>query len=320
MAPATRQFQPPDAFVSPRFGQIATFMRLPHRREPTDLDVAIVGIPYDGGTSYRTGARFGPREIRAQSSMIRPYSHPQRVSPFERLRIADYGDIDVVPISIERTFDAIEREVAPLLEAGVVPVSVGGDHSISLPILRAVSRRHGPVGLVHFDSHTDCWDQYFGSKYFHGTMFRRAVEEGVIDPRRTIQLGIRGPLYEPTDFDFQAEHGMQVITIDDFRDQGLAWTARQFERLAGAKIYVTFDIDSVDPAFAPATGTPEVGGLTSHDALRLVRSLRSLDVVGFDLVEVSPQFDGPGQITALLAANLLFEFLCLIAAARGPAR
>jgi agmatinase len=320
MATGARDFQPPDAFVSPRFGQIATFMRLPHRRDPAGLDVALVGIPYDGGTSYRTGARFGPREIRAQSAMIRPYSHPQRVAPFERLRIADYGDIDVVPISIERTFEAIEREIAPLLDAGVVPVGVGGDHSISLPILRAISKRHGPVGLVHFDSHTDCWDQYFGSKYFHGTMFRRAVEEGVIDPTRTIQLGIRGPLYEPTDFDFQAEHGMQVITIDDVRDQGLAWTAGQLQRLAGGKVYVTFDIDSVDPAFAPATGTPEVGGLTSHDALRLVRSLRGLDVVGFDLVEVSPQFDGPGQITALLAANLLFEFLCLIAAARGPGR
>jgi agmatinase len=320
MAAAMREFRPQDAFVSPRFGQIATFMRLPHSRDAGAFDVAMIGIPYDGGTSYRTGARFGPREIRAQSSMIRPYSHPQRVSPFERLRIADYGDIDVVPISIERTFEVIEREFAPLLDAGVVPVSVGGDHSISLPILRAISKRHGPVGLVHFDSHTDCWDQYFGSKYFHGTMFRRAVEEGVIDPRRTIQLGIRGPLYEPTDFDFQSEHGMQVITIDDFKDQGMTWTTRQLERLVGGKVYVTFDIDSVDPAFAPATGTPEVGGLTSHDALRLVRSLRGLDVVGFDLVEVSPQFDGPGQITALLAANLLFEFLCLLAIARTPAR
>ena len=307
------EFKPPDPFVSPRFGQIATFMRLPHSRDVGAFEVAILGIPFDGGTSYRTGARFGPREIRAQSAMIRPYSHPQRVAPFERLRIADYGDIDVVPISIERTFDVVEKEVGRLLDAGVIPVSVGGDHSILLPILRAIARRHGPVGLVHFDSHTDCWDQYFGSKYFHGTMFRRAVEEGVIDPRRTIQLGIRGPLYEATDFDFQAEHGMQVITIDDVKDQGIGWTARQLQRLAGGKVYVTFDIDSVDPAYAPATGTPEVGGLTSHEALRLVRSLRGLDVVGFDLVEVSPQFDGPGQITALLAANLLFEFLCLIA-------
>ena len=215
-----REFRPPDAFVSPRFAGIPTFMRLPHSRELGAFEVALLGIPFDGGTSYRTGARFGPREIRAQSAMIRPYSHPQRVAPFERLRIADYGDIDVVPISIERTFEVIEKEIGQLLDAHVIPVSVGGDHSISLPILRAIARRHGPVGLVHFDSHTDCWDQYFGSKYFHGTMFRRAVEEGVIDPRRTIQLGIRGPLYEATDFDFQAEHGMQIITLDEIKDRG----------------------------------------------------------------------------------------------------
>ena len=311
-------FRPPDAFVSPRFGQIATFMRLPHSRELGAFDVALLGIPFDGGTSYRTGARFGPREIRAQSAMIRPYSHAQRVAPFERLRVADYGDIDVVPISIERTMAVVEKAIAKLLDAHVTPVSVGGDHSISLPILRAMAHAHGPVGLIHFDSHTDCWDQYFGSKYFHGTMFRRAVEEGVIDPRRTIQLGIRGPLYEPTDFDFQAQHGMQLITMDDIKDLGLPWVAQQFQRLAGGKVYVTFDIDSVDPAFAPATGTPEVGGLTSHEALRLVRSLGGLEIVGFDLVEVSPQFDGPGQITSLLAANLLFEFLCLLARRSAP--
>lgn len=311
-------FRPPDAFVSPRFGQIATFMRLPHSRELGAFDVALLGIPFDGGTSYRTGARFGPREIRAQSAMIRPYSHAQRVAPFERLRVADYGDIDVVPISIERTMAVVEKAIAKLLDAHVTPVSVGGDHSISLPILRALAHAHGPVGLIHFDSHTDCWDQYFGSKYFHGTMFRRAVEEGVIDPRRTIQLGIRGPLYEPTDFDFQAQHGMQLITMDDIKDLGLPWVAQQFQRLAGGKVYVTFDIDSVDPAFAPATGTPEVGGLTSHEALRLVRSLGGLEIVGFDLVEVSPQFDGPGQITSLLAANLLFEFLCLLARRSAP--
>jgi agmatinase len=309
-------FRPLDALVSPRFGQIATFMRLPHSRDLGAFDVALLGIPFDGGTSYRNGARFGPREIRAQSALIRPYSHPHRLSPFERLRVADYGDIDIVPISIERTFEAVEKEIARLLDARVVPVSVGGDHSISLPVLRAMARTHGPVGLVHFDSHTDCWDQYFGSKYFHGTVFRRAVEEGVIDPKRTIQLGIRGPLYEATDFDFQARHGIRVITIDDIKDRGVAWTVEQFRRLEQGKVYVTFDIDSVDPAYAPATGTPEVGGLTSHEALRLVRGLAGLDIVGFDLVEVSPQFDGPGQITALLAANLLFEFLCILALRR----
>ena len=315
----TPPFQPADAFVSPRFGQIATFMRLPHSRELGAFDVALLGIPYDGGTSYRAGARFGPREIRSQSAMIRPYSHPLHVAPFERLRVADYGDIDVVPISIERTFEVVEREIARLLAARVTPVSVGGDHSISLPILRALSRVHGPLGLIHFDSHGDCWDQYFGSKYFHGTMFRRAVEEGVIDPRRTIQLGIRGPLYEAADFDFQQQHGMQVITMEEFEQRGLAWAAEQLQRLRGGKVYVTFDIDSVDPAFAPATGTPEVGGFTSREALRLARSLAGLDIAGFDLVEVSPQYDGPGQITALLAANLLFEVLCVLAGGKPAA-
>jgi guanidinopropionase len=311
-----------DPMARPRYTGLATFMRAPYREEFDGIDIGVIGVPFDGGVTNRPGARHGPREIRNQSSLMRKINQASGVAPFELCQIADLGDAWVQrPFHLESSLDEIASFYRGVHAAQIVPLSAGGDHSISLPILRAISKRHGPVGLVHFDSHTDCWDQYFGSKYFHGTMFRRAVEEGVIDPRRTIQLGIRGPLYEATDFDFQAEHGMQVITIDEFKDQGLAWTTGQLQRLAsGGKVYVTFDIDSVDPAFAPATGTPEVGGLTSHDALRLVRSLRGLDIVGFDLVEVSPQFDGPGQITALLAANLLFEFLCLIAAARAPAR
>ncbi len=313
------EFRPLDAFRSPRFSQVPTFMRLPHHRNPRDLDVALVGIPYDGGTSYRAGARFGPREIRVQSAMIRPWHPVLQVAPFERLRVADYGDIDISPISIEATYEIIEREIREILTAGAVPVAVGGDHSISLPLLRAVARHHGQVGLVHFDSHPDTWDEYFGSKYFHGTMFRRAVEERVIDPARTIQLGIRGSLYAATDFEFQATHRMEVIRIDQIKNQGVSWVAERFQRLKGGKIYCSFDIDAVDPAYAPGTGTPEVGGLTSYEALALVRALQGLDVVGFDLVEVAPQYDSPGQITALLAANLLFEFLCLLALARqGP--
>jgi agmatinase len=305
--------RPRDAFRSPRFGQPATFMLLPHRRDPAGLDVALLGIPYDGGTSYRPGARHGPRHIREQSSLIRPWNPVLQVSPFERLRVADYGDVDVVPISIEGTFAAIQREIDTLVVADVVPLSVGGDHSITLPILRSLARRHGRLGLVHFDAHPDTWDEYFGSKYFHGTTFRRAVEEDLIDGRRVIQVGIRGPLYGADDFDFHREHGLEAIRIEAVKERGTAWVVERFRRLSGGPVYCSFDIDAVDPAYAPATGTPEVGGLTSFEALSLVRGLRGLDLVGADVVEVSPPFDGPGQITSLLAANLLFELLSLLA-------
>ena len=308
--------EPRDAFRSPRFGQPPTFMRLPYLRDPGALDVALLGIPYDGGTSYRTGARYGPRHIRDQSSLIRPWNPALKVAPFERLRVADYGDVDVAPVSIEATFAAIERDVGALVQAGVTPLSVGGDHSVTLPILRALARRHGPLALVHFDAHPDTWDEYFGSKHFHGTTFRRAVEEGLVDGRRIIQIGIRGPLYGPADFDFHAAHGLEVLRIEDVKERGTAWAAERLERLAGRPAYCSFDIDAVDPAYAPATGTPEVGGLSSYEALVLVRALRSLDLVGADVVEVSPPYDGPGQITSLLAANLLFELLSTLALRR----
>jgi agmatinase len=305
--------QPRNPFRSPRFGQPATFMLLPHRRDLEGLDVAMLGIPYDGGTSYRSGARYGPRHVRDQSSLIRPWNPVLEVSPFEKLRVADYGDVDVVPISIEGTFAAIEREMDALAGAGVIPLSVGGDHSITLPILRSLARRHGRLGLVHFDAHPDTWDEYFGSKYFHGTTFRRAVEEGLVDGRRVIQIGIRGPLYGADDFDFHRQHGLEVVRIEAVKERGTAWVAERLRRLAGAPIYCSFDIDAVDPAYAPATGTPEVGGLTAYEALTLVRALRELDLVGADLVEVSPPYDGPGAITSLLAANLLFELLSVFA-------
>ncbi len=305
--------RPRDAFRSPRFGQPASFMLLPYRRDPADLDVALLGIPYDGGTSYRPGARHGPRQIREQSSMIRPWNPVLQVSPFEKLRVVDYGDVDVVPISIEGTFAAIEREVNTLVASGVIPLSVGGDHSITLPILRSLARRHGRLGLVHFDAHPDTWDEYFGSKYFHGTTFRRAVEENLIDGRRVIQIGIRGPLYGADDFDFHREHGLEAIRIETVKERGTAWVGEQLRRLSTGPVYCSFDIDAVDPAYAPATGTPEVGGLTSFEALSLVRALRGLDLVGADVVEVSPPYDGPGQITSLLAANLLFELISVFA-------
>ena len=306
-------FKPPDAFVSPRFGQIATFMRLPHSKDVGAFEVALLGIPFDGGTSYRTGARFGPRAVREQSSLIRPWNPVLKVHPFERLRIADCGDVDTVPISIERTLAAIDARVSAVIAEGAMPVCVGGDHSVTLGILRALARRHGRLGLVHFDAHPDTWDEYFGSKYFHGTPFRRAVEEGLIDPRRMIQVGIRGPLYGSEDFEFHDQHGIEVARIETVKEQGTAWVAERFARLRGGPVYCSFDIDAVDPAFAPGTGTPEVGGLTSYEALVLVRALAGQALVGADVVEVSPPYDGPGQITALLGANLLFELVSVLA-------
>jgi len=308
--------QPRPSFKSPRFAQPATFMRLPHVVDPNGLDVAIVGVPFDGGTSYRPGARLAPREIRAQSSLIRPYSYFQKVAPFERLNVADVGDIDAPPVSIEKCYDAVEAGIGAIADAGARPIVIGGDHSVSLPILRALARRHGPLALVQFDAHIDTWDEYFGGKYFHGTPFRRAIEEGIIDGKRFIQVGIRGPMYGEEDFAFHREHGITMIDIEQVKARGIAWTVEQVRLALDGPAYMTFDIDAVDPAFAPGTGTPEVGGLTSHEAQQLVRGLAGLPLVGGDIVEVAPLFDGPGQITALLAANLMFEFLCVLAQPR----
>jgi agmatinase len=308
--------QPRDAFRSPRFSQPPTFMRLPYRTELTGVDVALVGIPFDGGTSYRPGTRLGPREIRAQSSLIRPFSHFQQVAPFDRLTVVDAGDVDVSPVSLEVAHKAVEAHIAGIVAAGAIPLAIGGDHSISLPVLRALARVHGPLGLVQFDSHIDTWDGDFGSKLFHGSPFYYAVTEGLVDPRRFVQVGIRGPMYGPDDFVFQRENRITVLDIDEVFRIGLDGVLARIRSVIGSgHVYVTFDIDAVDPAFAPGTGTPEVGGLTSHEAQLLLRGLAGLSIAGGDIVEVSPPFDGPGQITSLLAANLLFELLCVIARA-----
>ncbi len=307
-------FKPRDAFTSPRFAQVATFMRLPLVRDlASGLEVAVAGVPYDGSMTFRPGARLGPRAIRNESALLRPYNPILEVKPFEVLNVADYGDIDIAPNSIERSYELIQAEVARLVEAGVFPMLVGGDHSITLAHLREVARRHGPLAVVHFDSHLDTWDEYFGSKYFHGSPFRRAVEEGVIDPKHFAQVGIRGSIYDDSDLDFQRQHGIEVIRIEDIRQNGVARCVERFGRLKGRPLFVSFDIDAVDPAFAPGTGTPEVGGLDSCEALSFVRGLRGFDLVGFDLVEVSPLYDSPGQVTALLAANLLYEALGVLA-------
>jgi agmatinase len=288
-------------------------MRLPHVEDPHGLDVAIVGVPFDGGTSYRPGARLGPREVRAQSSLIRPYSYFQKVAPFDVLNVADVGDVDAPPVSIEKCYEAVEARIGAIADAKARPIVIGGDHSISLPILRALAKRHGPLALVQVDAHIDTWDEYFGGKYFHGTPFRRAIEERLIDGRRFIQVGIRGPMYGEDDLDFHREHGITMLDIDQVKARGIDWTIGEIRRIATGPMYLTFDIDGVDPAFAPGTGTPEVGGLTSHEAQRIVRGLGGLAIVGGDIVEVSPVFDGPGQITALLAANIMFELLCAMA-------
>jgi agmatinase len=305
--------QPRQSFKSPRFAQPATFMRLPYVEDPRGVDIAIVGVPYDGGTSYRPGARLAPREIRAQSSLIRPYSYFQKIAPFDRVNVADAGDVDAPPVSIEKCYEAVTARIGQLADAGARPIVIGGDHSISLPVLRALARRHGPLALVQIDAHIDTWDEYFGGKYFHGTPFRRAIEEGLVDGRRFVQVGIRGPMYGEDDFDFHRAHGITMIDIEQVRARGLEWTIERIREIATGPAYLTFDIDAVDPAFAPGTGTPEVGGLTSHEAQRLVRGLAGLSLTGGDIVEVAPPFDGPGQITALLAANLMFELVCVLA-------
>jgi agmatinase len=316
MSHAQRKFQlphpePVDALVYARFTGISTFMRLPNISQPEELDVALIGVPFDGGTTYRPGPRFGPRHVRAQSAIIRPWNPVLHVNPFAKHRIADFGDLSVNPLSIEDTFRRIEQGILPLLKAGVRCVCVGGDHSISLPILRAVAKQHGPVALIQFDAHNDLWDEYFGSKYSHGTPFRRAFEEGLLQDGGVLQIGLRGQVYGEEDFDFARAHKVRMVTAEEFHKEGPVIVQRHLKAFRGKPVYITLDIDVVDPAFAPGTGTPQVGGLTSVQILELVRALRGLSIVGCDVVEVSPPFD-TGEITSLLAANLLYELLCVL--------
>lgn len=303
--------KPTDALTYARFTGIPTFMRLPHITQPEELEVALIGVPFDGGTTYRPGPRFGPRHIRVQSAIIRPWNPVLHINPFSEHRTADFGDLPVNPLSIEDTFRRIEQGITPLLDAGARCVCVGGDHSISLPILRAVAKKYGPVSLIQLDAHNDLWDEYFGSKYSHGTPFRRAFEEGLLKDGGVLQVGLRGQVYGEGDFDFARARKVRMITAEEFYKKGMAIVQSQLRAFRGKPAYVTLDIDVVDPAFAPGTGTPQVGGLTSVQILELVRALRGLSIIGCDLVEVSPPFD-TGEITSLLAANLLFELLCVL--------
>ena len=307
------EYKPITPQQQPKFAGIKTYMRLPYLKTTRGLDFAVAGIPWDGATSYRTGQRLGPDAIRKVSVTLRPYNLAQGVGIFEHCSGVDYGDVSVVPGYIEDTYDQIEAELCPLVEAGVIPVVMGGDHSIALPELRAIAKTHGPVVMVHFDSHTDTNDQYFGRPYYHGSMFRRAVEEGLVVPEHSVQVGMRGSVYSKDAYNESTSLGFKIVTMSAVRDMGLSRLIEIIKsRIGQNKVYVTFDIDVVDPAFAPGTGTPEVGGFTSAEAIDLIRGLKGLNFVGFDVVEVLPDYD-VAEITALLAANIVYEFLSLIA-------
>ena len=305
-------YRPIDAQVLPRFAGIRTFMRLPHVTDLESVDAAAVGIPFDTGTSYRSGTRFGPEAIRSASALLRPYHPVFGIDLIEALSVVDYGDLPVAPGDTEETFRRVEAAFTPVVEAGVFPLVLGGDHSITLPELRVLARTHGALALVHLDAHSDTWDAYFGQRYFHGTTFRRAAEEGLIEPGSSVQAGMRGPLYAASDLADARELGFLVITSEELRalgPKGYAATVR--EKVAERPVFLSFDIDFLDPCVAPGTGTPEVAGFTTAEALAFLRALRGIRLVGCDVVEVAPQYDGPGQQTALAAANVLWELLAL---------
>src|SRR6266550_470809 len=311
------RYYPEDSLASPRFTGPSTFARLPWVRTLEDVDVAIVGVPFDTGVTYRVGGRFGPNAVRAASVMLRPYNANLDVKPFDVLSCIDYGDISIVPGYIERSYEAIEETVGPIVEAGVVPLLIGGDHACTLPHLRA-TRSRGPVAVIDFDSHTDAWDSYFGEKYNHGTWMRRAIEEGLVDVAHSIEVGLRGSLYGATDWSgLRDELGLEYLTTEEVLDIGPDETAARIRaRVGDATAFISFDIDVVDPAFAPGTGTPEPGGPSAHDMLAIVRRLTGIDFVGFDVVEVIPAYD-PADQTAFLAANLAYEMLSLVALRRS---
>lgn len=307
-------YEPWDALEAPRFTGPRTYARLPHVKTFDDVEVAVFGMPWDGGTSFRSGARFGPEAVRSASAMLRTYNAVQKVQVFGALSTIDYGDAPTVPGYIEDTLASIEEFVAPIAEARVVPAGIGGDHSVTLAELRAIAAVHGPLGLVHLDSHSDLWDLYNGRPYSHGTMFRRAIEEGIVDPARTIQAGMRGPLYGEADEEIPTQLGVMTIPWIDLVELGPRDFADQALRRVGkGPTFLSFDVDFVDAAFCPGTGTPEVGGPTSFEALQFLRALVEIPFVGFDVVEVAPQYDGPGQVTALFAANAIFEMLSMVA-------
>jgi agmatinase len=312
-------YGPPEAFHAPRYTGIRTFARTPNLTDWENADVAIIGVPFDTATSYRAGARFGPSAIRDQSQLLRPWHPVHEVSVFGSLSLIDGGDLDVTPGNAERTTAQIAEQLAPVIAGGAIPLVLGGDHSIVLGELRAHAQAHGPVGIVLLDAHADTWDQYYGERYFHGTPFRRALEEGLIDPHRSLLAGMRGGLYEAADLDEPRSWGFEIVPCHELR----TWSPEQYgarvrERIGAGPTYLSFDIDVLDPAFAPGTGTPETAGLLPHEAIAFLRALRGQHFTGYDIVEVAPAYDTNAQVTALLAANIAYELLTLIAVTKGP--
>lgn len=295
-----------------RFSGPNTFMRLPQAGSLDGVDVAVLGVPMDIGTSWRSGTRFGPKQVRAESAMIRPYNIQSGAAPFDALNVADIGDLAINTFSLRESLRIIESSYRVILEKGVIPMGIGGDHSMTLPILRAVAQRHGPVALIHVDAHADVNDEMFGEKETHGTVFRRAYEEGLINPEKTYQIGLRGTGYAADDFTEAAGWGFQQFLAPELWHRSLSPLGAEIRRDIGeGPVYISYDIDSLDPAYAPGTGTPEIGGLTTAQAMELIRAFRGLNIVGCDLVEVSPPYDPSGN-TALTGANLLFELLCVL--------
>ncbi len=295
-----------------RFSGPNTFMRLPQAASLDGVDVAIMGIPMDIGTSWRSGTRFGPKQIRAESAMIRPYNMTTGAAPFDTMNIADIGDLAINTFSLQDSLRIIKDSYDAILATGVVPVAMGGDHSITLPILRAMAKKHGPVAVIHVDAHADVNDEMFGEKETHGTVFRRAQEEGLLISDKVYQIGLRGTGYGPDDFKEPQGWGFQHFLASELWNRSLSGMAAEIRRdIGGRPTYLSYDIDSLDPAFAPGTGTPEIGGLTVMQGLELIRALKGVNLVGCDLVEVSPPYDQAGT-TALVAANLLYEMLCIL--------
>ncbi|MET1028340.1 MAG: agmatinase [Dongiaceae bacterium] len=304
--------QPLGGNKMPRFGGPATMMRLPSQSSAEGLDACFVGIPFDIGTSNRSGARFGPRQIRAESCLLRPYNMATRAAPFDSLQIADIGDVAINTFNLQKSIGIIEEAYDEILGHDCIPLTLGGDHTIVLPILRAMARKHGPVGLVHVDAHADVNNSMFGEAIAHGTPFRRAVEEGLLDGKRVAQIGLRGTGYEAEDFDWPKAQGFRVVQAEECWYKSLEpLMAEVRAQLGKGPVYLSFDIDGLDPSSAPGTGTPEPGGLTTIQGLEIIRGCRGLDIIGGDLVEVAPPFDPQGN-TSLLGANLLYEMLCVL--------
>lgn len=310
---------PPDASSFPRYAGIATFARLPRLEDVPRADIVVVGVPFDSGVSYRPGARFGPSHIREASRLLRPYNPAQNVEPFSAQQVADAGDIAANPFNIDEAVKQIQQSAERLSAGGARLLTLGGDHTIALPLLRAVAKKHGPVAVLHFDAHLDTWDTYFGAPITHGTPFRRASEEGLIDLTASMHVGIRGPLYSPADLSDDSRLGFTIVSSPEIEDNGLPWAiSKMLKRIGDRPVYLSVDIDVLDPSHAPGTGTPEAGGMTSRELLAMIRALRNVNLVGADVVEVAPAYDH-AQITAIAASHVSYEIISAMTKETVPA-